>query len=81
MRSSGDGSVTAGARVERRGDVVPAVPAWLVNLGAAAGAESGRLLRFALNAGTGSPAPGACNVRVVTARHAPALLLAPSGTE
>ena len=83
VRPIGDGAVTAGARVARRGEVVPAAPAWLVNLGAAAAAGPGRLLQFALDAdaGAGSPAPGGCSVRVVTARHAPLLLLAPPGTE
>ena len=75
--AAGDAPVTADARVARRGGVVPAVPAWLVNLGAGAAAESGRLLQLALDAGAASPAPGACSVRVVTARHAPLLLLAP----
>ena len=77
VRPAGGGSVTAGARVARRGDVAPAVPAWLINLGAGAAAESGRLLRLALDAADASPAPGGCSVRVVTARHAPLLLLAP----
>ena len=83
VRSADDGSVTVGARVERPGDVVPAAPAWLVNLGAEAAAESGRLLRFApdLDAGGGGLAPGGCSVRVVTARHAPVLLLAAPGTD
>ena len=76
VHSTGDGSATVGARVGRPGAVVPAVPTWLVNLGAGR-AESGRLLRFALDAGGASPTPGGCSVRVVTARHAPLLLLAP----
>ena len=77
VRSTGDGSATVGARVGTAGDVVPAVPTWLVNLGAGAAAESGRLLRFAPDAGGAVPPPGGCSVRVVTARHAPLLLLAP----
>ncbi len=81
VRSTGGGSVAVGARVERPGDLLPAVPAWLANLGAGPDGESGRVLRFALDAGAESPAPGGCRVRVVTARHAPVWLLAPPGTD
>ena len=81
VRAADGGSGSVGARVERPGDVVPAVPAWLANLGVGPAAGPGRLLRFALDAGAESPAAGRCTVRVVTARHAPVMLLAPPVTD
>ena len=81
VRPSNGGSAAFDARVGRPGDVVPAAPGWLANLGAGPTAESGRLLRLAVDAEAAGLAPGGCQARVVTARHAPVLLLAPAGID
>lgn len=75
--SGGGAAVAAG--VGTLDGALPAAPAWLVRLGAAGDAGSGRLVRFALDAEAAGLGPGACSARVVTDRHAPILLLAPSG--